>query len=149
MEIESEFINEITNEIDTVVKKMKKEKDFSKKLYYFSGIHGLVQRLYNLHYQPKLLYMHFILSNCYYTINARIQQNIIEEEKGKIIVPIETNFFDELINLCKELKSTIVNIDDEGTNFVLLKIVCHTYKVTGNGYYLMEKDIELVPKKLK
>jgi len=127
----------LLNEIEIVREKMNQEKDPRKKTFYYSALYAIVERLYNLEYNPHLIFMHMIFNISYSTMNARI--NAIAS--GDVIVPLPNDFFD---NLDKLLERIFLNIkNDEDTYLALEKISNLVYLLSGNGYYLSQKGVKV------
>ncbi len=61
MKIKDSYKKIIIDEINFAIKKMSSVERASEKLYYFSAIFGAFHRIYNLDYNPDLVFAHFIL----------------------------------------------------------------------------------------
>jgi len=127
----------LINEIDIVKEKMAQEKDPRRKVFYFSAIHAMLDRLYNLEYNPELILMHIVFTVSYNTINARV--NLITS--GDPTVELPNDFFDNLDSLLTQMRNKIANGED--TYAILEKLATLTYLTSGNGYYLSQKGIEV------
>jgi len=134
MEIKDSYKKIILDEINFAVKKMNSAKNASEKLYYFSAIFGVFHRIYNLDYNPDLVYAHFILRATHDAFLNRLKA--IEQVRDRT-VSLSNKQFDKLSILSKELVSNInknKDIDETLKKFVIL-----LYSTTGNGYYLMQR----------
>ena len=126
---------ELTNEIQFCRKKMLDEANPRMKLFYYSGIYSVLQRIFNSEYDPHLQLIHFVLNTTYTTINSRLEAVL----SGSSTIPIEKDFFDNLAHLLGILENRIQ--ENKETYDVLEKIVNLSYLTTGNGYYLSQKGV--------
>ena len=124
--------NRIIKEIKFVIDQMKREEDPKAKLFYFSAIHGILPRIFNVEFVPDLVFAHFVLSTTYSQINARI-------ENPDKIVKIPENLLDRLIEITEEFLITLKQ--DESLYEVLKKYSVLGYITTGNGYYLYKRGM--------
>ena len=135
MKITKKMRDEIIKEIDHVVSNMKINKDPFKKLYFFSGIHGLINRVFNIEYDPELVWIHHVLS----AVHAGFLQRLDAMRKGDPVIVLDELYFEKLIALSINLKDKISesdNVDDTLKKFIIL-----LYATTGNGYYLKHKGL--------
>ena len=84
MEIKDSYKKIIIDEINFAVKKMNSAKSASEKLYYFSAIFGVFHRIYNLDYNPDLVYAHFILRATHDAFLNRLKS--IEQVRDRTIL---------------------------------------------------------------
>ena len=126
----------LTDEIAFVRKKMDVESDIRKKVYYYSAVHAMIQRVLNIdrNFDRQLVFMFTVLSTSYTQMRARSDQIMAGD---RLITPPE-NFFDKISIYLKQLEDKIRNNEDTYT--VLEKIAVSTYLLEGNGYYLHQKD---------
>jgi len=125
----------IVKEINLVVDAMKENNDPFKKLYFFSGIHGLINKVFNMEYDPELVWIHHVLS----AVHAGFLQRMNAIQQGDQVIVLDELYFEKLIALCKALKDKIAksdNVDDTLKKFIVL-----LYATTGNGYYLKHKGL--------
>lgn len=136
MQISENSRNVIVNEFAYVIKKMRGEKDPSKKLYYFSAAYGVIFRILNLEFDSTLNVIHFVLNGTYSSINNRL--NIMGQgiEMG---VGIPTELFTELENTTEAIARAIE--EDADPLESLEKLAVLSYVTSGNGYYLYEKGL--------
>ncbi len=135
MKITKKMKDKIIEEIDHVVDAMKKDNDPFKKLYFFSGIHGLINRVFNIEYDPELVWIHHVLSS----VHAGFLQRIDAIRKGDPVIVLDELYFEKLIELSITLKDKISkndNVDDTLKEFIIL-----LYATTGNGNYLKHKGL--------
>ena len=134
MEIKDSYKKIIIDEINFAIKKMNSAKSASEKLYYFSAIFGVFHRIYNLDYNPDLIYAHFILRSTHDALLSRLKA--IEQLRDSTIL-LSDKQFDKLSILSKELAGKINKTKD--MDETLKKFVMLSFSTTGNGYYLMQK----------
>ena len=72
MNISQNMKDELVNEIGFVVKKMRETNSPAEKLYFFSALYAIAQRIINFEYDPELTFIHQVLQHTYNTINGRI-----------------------------------------------------------------------------
>jgi hypothetical protein len=123
----------IFDEINYVLGMMEKADSLEKKLYYFSAVYGITQRVFNFEYDEDLICMHAVLNQVYGLFRSRIEGL----KKGDGGVPISEQQIEKLMKLTKDLGKRIKSketIDD-----ILKKFTVLAYSTTGNGYYLLEK----------
>ena len=114
---------------------MKENTDPFKKLYFFSGIHGLINRIFNIEYDPELVWIHHVLVSVY----SGFIQRLDAMAKGDPVIILDDSYFDKLMMLCLELKENISK--NENVNDTLKKFSILVYATTGNGYYLKSKGL--------
>ena len=136
MQISDNSRNIIVNEFTYVIKKMRGEKDPSRKLYYFSAAYGVIFRILNQEFDPTLNFIHFVLNGAYSTINSRLT---IMGQGVEMGVGIPTVLFVKLEDATEALAKAI----RENTSLLesLEKISVLSYATSGNGYYLYEKGV--------
>lgn len=131
MRLSDNYKNLILSEIDFAVKKMNKSSEPLEKLFYFSAIHGVFQRIYNIEYDPTLVFIYFILHTTHEAFNNRLQ--------AKAGIPLSEEQINKLSDIAKELGGKIKN--NEEVSVTLQKFVVLQYSTSGNGYYLMQKGM--------
>ncbi len=134
MKLSAENKKLIVDEVDFVTKKMNAEEDPSKKLYYFSAIPGMIQRVYNIDYDNDLVFAHFVLQAVFTVINERI---VALRQKGDGNVQLSLEQFEKLEQLSVEFGIKLK--ENKSVDTVLKKFVLLLTSTTGNGYYLMQK----------
>lgn len=132
MKIKSESKAKIIAEIKFVLQKMKEAPDPQSKLYYFSAVYGIMNRIFNLEYAPDLIFAHFVINGAHTQINARLH-----DPDKTIQIPQE--LFDRLFDATAELLNVIEK--DKNPYDVLKKFALLGYVTGGNGYYLYEKGL--------
>lgn len=122
----------ITSEIKFSLEKMKEEKDDKVRLYYFSAVYGIMQRIFNLEYSPDLIFAHFVLNSTYNSVNMRL----LNPDQ---VIKLPENLMDKLIKYTEELLDAIEN--DRDLYDILLKYTLLGYVTKGNGYFLYQKGL--------
>jgi hypothetical protein len=135
MKLSKEYKIKLEQEFDFVIKKMEESETPDLMLYYFSGIHTLLNRILNLEYSEELLFSFFILERTHKDIISALESL----KQGNPIPIFHERFGEKLLELTKELKNGFFN---SKTRIEILKeLVVLTYTCTGNGYFLTEKGI--------
>lgn len=137
MKIESKYKHEIIEELEDIAKNMKKEDNLERKIYLYSGAHGILNRILNLDYKPELLFVNYILQRSYETINGGITSFIRGERR--IPIPEPKYLLDELADEIDKLAGAIAGNSD--CIEILNRIIELSYTTTGNGAYLHYKGI--------
>ncbi len=135
MSLSSSMLDVLINEMDYVIKSIDETDDPLEKLYFFSGIPAAVHRVFNIEYDPDLVFIHHVLSSTHQGITQRIDA----VRKGDAVVPIVEQQLDKLLYLCKELRDALKN--DLNTDGIMKKFILLLYSTTGNGYYLTKKGV--------
>lgn len=136
MTISDNFRQILVSEIDYAAKKMEESPTTGKKLYFFSAVHGVIQRIFNLEYDSDLVYAHFVLINTYNSFSERLHAI----EKGQEdTIPLSEEQFKKLTVLTEELAKNISGKKD--ITPTLKKFGILSYTATGNGYYLLQKGL--------
>lgn len=135
MNIDPEYKKYLVAEFRYTVKSMNENEFAEQKLFYFSSTFGAVSRIFNLQYDPQLIFMHSILNNAHGNIMARLQAI----KSGDPVVQFQENYFDKLTQYVEILAQQIERNED--TYKTLEQIALLTFLTTGNGYYLFKKGI--------
>jgi len=135
MNISENSRNIIVEEINYVVKQMEQSSTGEEKLFYFSAIFSMIQRIFNLEYDSDLVYMHFILNGAYHSFFQRIQAI----KAGETLIPLEEEHFEKLIAITKELAKKMG--ENKSIDSTLKKLAILSYTTSGNGYYLLQKGL--------
>lgn len=136
MNISDSYRNVILSEINYVVEKMKNADDFTQKLYYFSAIHGMLKRIFNLEYHLDLLFAFFVFQSTHQAFITRF--NAIEKG-GDSSVLLYQEQIDGLVEGAKEFADKIKN--KKNFDSTLKKFIALSFSTTGNGFYLMQKGV--------
>jgi len=136
MNISKNYKDIIVNEINFVINRMNESKTAEDKIFYFSAIYGMLQRIFNIEYDQDLLFAFFILRDTHNNFLQRLQGI---KKQGEMTIPLIEEQFTRLLDITRELSSKIEgneNIDDTLKKYVIL-----SYTTTGNGYYLFQKGL--------
>lgn len=131
----------IVDEFRLVAKSMKQIEDPSKKLYWFSAAYGVVERVFNLEFDPTLVFVHLVLNAAYGSINSRVSAIIAGADRA-IVIP--EGLFDSLQEVVEELAENIEAKTDNNIFENLQRTANLVYATTGNGYYLYLKGMLLI-----
>lgn len=123
----------ILDEIQYVLDEMAKCDTAPEKMFMFSGIHGILQRVYNIEYNSTLVFIHFVLSN----VHSGFMQKTEALRSGDPIGSIEEYHFEKIELLTNALKENIEK--DESVDDTMKQFIELLYSTTGNGYYLKRK----------
>jgi hypothetical protein len=124
----------LVNEIRTVCDYMSKASDAKQKMYFFSAVFGIANRIMNIEYDPELGFLHQVTNTAYQTINT----NLALAAQGATMT-IPKPVFEKLEEALDELAYYIE--DGKKTYRVLEKISNLAYSTSGNGYYLYLKGL--------
>lgn len=135
MEISAKNKKILVNEIRTAVEYMSGNNDARQKMFFFSAVFGIVNRIMNIECDPELVFVHQVTNAAYNTINT----NLIMATQGQTTPTIPTPVFDKLQEVLEDLATYI----EEGkkTYPVLQRISNLAYSTSGNGYYLFLKGL--------
>ncbi len=136
MNINSKSRVMIVDEINFVVGKIEESKDITQGLYYLSGVHSIINRIYNQDFNEDLVLLHLILQSTHTAFNSRL--NVIRKG-GDNTVPLFDSQIKALADYLKELAVVIEKKKD--LNVIMKKFTLLSCSTTGNGYYLLQKGI--------
>lgn len=136
MKISKNAKKTLSEEITFVLNHMKQTTVPADKLYFFSAIYGIAQRLMNFEFDPELCFLFQVLQLAYQTINTRLAAMQSGQEGG---VRVPEGLFERLEDSLLELADVVGR--GENTCPVLQKILNLAYATTGNGYYLYLKGM--------
>ena len=125
----------LADEIAFAREKMDVESDTRKKVYYYSAVPAMIQRIFNIDstFDRQLIFMFMVLTASHNQMKA-VMDRIVAGDR--MITPPE-NFFDKISIYLQELEDKIRNNED--TYIILEKIAVSAYLLDGNGYYLHQK----------
>lgn len=129
MKIPQQLKEKLVKELKFIATSMAAEADLSKKIYFYSGVFGALERVMRYHLDKELLIAHALTSISYTTINDRLNHL----KMGDTVVPMPQNVMDQLTESISELRQAIQ--EDRETYPVLEKIAEITYSTTGPGFY--------------
>jgi len=123
----------LVNEVKTAVDYMSKASTAQEKMYFFSAVFGIANRIMNLEFDPELGFVHHVTNAAYTTINA----NLMLVAQGQSVRTFPPQFFEKLQEALGDLATDIEK--GQPTYPELEKISNLAYSTTGNGYYLFLK----------
>jgi len=123
----------LANEIRTAVDYMSKTNVAQEKMYFFSAVFGIANRIMNLEFDPELGFVHHVTNAAYTTINA----NLMLVAQGQSVRTFPPQLFEKLQEALEDLASHVER--GEPTYPVLERISNTAYSTSGNGYYLFLK----------
>ena len=126
----------ILQEFDFIMDKMNETGDIEEKMYYFSGTFGILQRIFNINYQPILVVMHHVLQQTHAAFLNRITAMKSKRDRP---VQLTEEAVEKLNTLLHELYDAIEKDDD--IHSILDRFFILIYSTTVNGYYLLSKGI--------
>ena len=123
----------MANEIRTAVDYMSKTNVAQEKMYFFSAVFGIANRIMNLEFDPELGFVHHVTNAAHVTING----NLALVAQGQSVRTFPPQFFEKLQEALEDLASHIEK--GEPTYPELERISNLAYSTSGNGYYLFLK----------
>jgi hypothetical protein len=123
----------LVNEIKTAVDYMSKASTAQEKMYFFSAVFGIANRIMNLEFDPELGFVHHVTNAAHVTING----NLMLVAQGQSVRTFPPQLFEKLQEALGDLATNIEG--GEPTYPVLERISNLAYSTTGNGYYLFLK----------
>jgi hypothetical protein len=136
MKLSKTMTNRLVEELKYAAGQMQKTEIIEEKLYYFSAVYGMAQRVLNFEYSSELVCIYQVTQLAYTQIQARI--GLAKSGKDSAI-GIPSQLFNILTDLVKELASSIEK--EEPFYPVLEKMMVLSYTTNGNGYYLLQKGL--------
>ncbi|WP_135604097.1 hypothetical protein [Methanococcoides sp. NM1] len=137
MNISPNYRSILADELKYCREKINAENDLKKKVFYYSSAYGMTRRIFNFEFDSQLQFIDFVLNTSYNVILGRINANM----SGDNTIVISNDFFDELSKCLESLENRIRT--DKDTYDVLEKIINLTFTIDGNGYYLVQKGIQV------
>lgn len=139
MNVPKEYILLIIDEMNVVEKKWKLAVTPQEKLYYFSAIHGRINRVMNFHTDPVLVFVHQVLQTTHLSVVARLNSMKPPEQESFLGVPDE--MIDAVFSATEDLRSAFEKYAsqeeaDSEMWTVLKRFANISYATTGNGFYL-------------
>lgn len=146
MKISEENKKRLKDEFAFVIDKMKSSEGPDEMLFYYSGMYGILNRIFNIEFSHELVFAHFVIEKTHQTIVERLGAM----KAGQGITTFDKGFGPKFIEYTEELVDGF--FDSKQRMKSLNKIVTLSYTTTGNGYYLTQKgkiDIFSDEKQLK
>jgi len=137
VQLSKDLRKKLVSEFRYCAEKMSKEKDFRKKVFFFSSTEEVVSSAINFEYDPQLVLIELVLDVATGTIAHRI--DMIQSEKDTSIEIID-GLFDKLYACLNELAVSLE--ENQDTYKTLEKIAELAHATTDKGYYLYTKGLE-------
>jgi hypothetical protein len=129
MKLPQQIKKNVLNELEFIIKKMKEEPDFAKKIYFFSAVSGALERAMRFCSDNELLVAQAVMNLSLGVINDRINHLKI----GDTVVPFPESLLSQLVESVSELKQAIE--EDKAVYPALEKTMGIAYVSTGPGFY--------------
>ena len=136
MNLSKNMQNLFIKELKFVLKNMKATVMLAEKLYFFSAIYAVANRIFNIEFHSELVFIHNVIQSTHQLISNNLA---IASQGHESSVGIPDGLFDGLENAVEELIANISNNQD--IYLVLQKISDLAYSTTGNGRYLHLKGM--------
>lgn len=129
------YKNIIVKELEFVINKINQSSTIEEKLYYFSAVQGVLNRILNLEYNEQLLSAFYITNETLKMFHQRLAAYNAGDKSFKLTD-------EQMLRLSQITVEFLERIRNGGNvEEVLKKYVVLLYSTTGNGYYLMEKGM--------
>jgi hypothetical protein len=126
----------LIDELNFVLQSMKATDKPKEKLYFFSAIYAVANRIFNIEFHSELVFIHNVFQAAYNEINANL--TAVLQGQG-IAIGIPGEVFDGL-EVAIEETITIIS-KDQNIYPTLQRISELAYSTTGNGRYLHFKGV--------
>ena len=123
-------------ELNFVLQNMRATDNPMEKLYFFSAIHAVANRIFNIEFHSELVFIHNVIQATHQLISANLAAAL--QRQGSAI-GIPDGLFDGLEGAVEEMIAIISNNQD--IYLVLQRISDLAYSTTGNGRYLHLKGM--------
>lgn len=130
-----DFKKKITGEIIFAVQKMREHENPEQKLFFFSAIYSIIQRVCNIEYNKDLIFAYLVINNTYQMFMARLRAI----KAGETTIQFSKDQFDGLEDAALQMIKALESNQDLTPALKAFSIIA--YSTTGNGYYLKEKGI--------
>lgn len=124
----------VVDEMLFAASEIERSSSLPEKIYLFSAAHGIVNRVFNLHFDADLVLVHQVLS----TTHAALSTRLTEWSRGiNNQIPVVQGCFDSLPGALRDLSDAIEKNSELSP--ALRRIALLGYVATGNGYYLYRR----------
>ena len=132
MKLEKHFKEILVKELHDVAKKIKKETDLRRKVYFYSAVRGIAERIMRLHFDSELLLTTIVVGASYNHVSERVNMFVA----GDRIIPVSPETLNKLADY---IDAVADNIEKGKVTYKMLeKIATLSYTTTGPGYYTLE-----------
>lgn len=129
MKLPQQIKENVLNELEFIIKKMREETDIAKKIYFYSAVSGALERAIRFCADNELLIAQAIMDLSLRLINDRVNRL----KMGDTAVPLSESSLDQLIESVLELRQAIE--EDKTVYPALEKTMEIAYVSTGPGFY--------------
>lgn len=133
MDIPKKYFDLILNEFKEVEGLCNEAETLDDAIYYFSALHGILNRVMNFHCVPVLIFMHQVLQATHQAIAARQSAPV---KPGITSNGVTDEMIEALFSNISLLISAFKKKDEDEIRRVLEKFTNLSYATTGNGRYL-------------
>ncbi len=134
MKLSFDMHKALVNDLDVAVQGMRGSDSPADKLYFFSAVYGVAQRIANLEYQDELIFIHQVALLTYQQMIARLNSMRQAQESP---VRFHPALFEQLESCIDDLQQCIDA--EEPVDSVLKRMAILGYSTTGNGFFLCVK----------
>jgi hypothetical protein len=134
MKVPEPYKSKLLSEFDHVLVRLTEERRPDEKMFYFSALHGTVNRILNFECTEELIMLHHVLSTLFAAFNGRIQALMQAAEPAIKLDPL---LLDKLVEHTRNLAEALR--EDKDPTGIYRKMIALAYATTGNGYYLYQK----------
>ena len=135
MRLSSNMQLTLVTEIRNVAERMSNSGTAQEKMFFFSAVYGIANRIMNLEFDPELAFLHHVTNSACNTINA----NLALAAQGVSVITLPPTIFDKLQDAVNELANCI---EKGGKTYPILERISNlAYSTGGNGYYLFLKGM--------
>ena len=138
MKITPENVDHIIKEIDFVLQKMGEALTAESKLYYFSAVHGVINRVMNFQCDPVLVFSHQVLSAVHSAFTSRLAATKGGGEKN---LSVSEEMLEKLQEALGKFSTAFQKKDKARIYAALERFANLGYATTGNGFYLYQKGV--------
>jgi hypothetical protein len=138
MKITPENVDHIIKEIDFVLQKMGEALTAESKLYYFSAVHGMINRVMNFQCDPVLVFAHQVLSTVHSAFTSRL--TAAKGDGGKHL-SVSEEMLEKLQDTLGKFNIAFQTKDQAKIYASLERFANLGYATTGNGLYLYQKGV--------
>jgi hypothetical protein len=134
MTLPEPYKTRLLHEFDFVLERLTRDRRPDEWIFYFSALHGSVNRILNFECTADLIFLHHVLNTLYAAFNGRIQALLHGTDPA---IKLDAVFLEKLVEYTRGLAEAIR--EDEDPIDLYKKMITLAYATTGNGYYLFEK----------
>jgi hypothetical protein len=125
----------LVKEIRTASEFMSNASNAQQKMFFFSAVFAIANRIMNLEFDSELGFIHHVINAAYNTVNT----NLIVASQGQSMITIPDAVFDKLE---KSLVDLATYIEEGKPTYPILEQISNVaYCTSGNGFYLILKGM--------